>query len=79
MLTCFPKKCSQIRPDYPTIASGKYRDNPGVYDTNHEDSFFELPRRFYIYALENEMAALFLKRDAGSHKMIMTPEFERFV
>jgi thiamine biosynthesis lipoprotein len=33
----------------------------------------------YRYALENEMAALFLKRDAGSHKMIMTPEFERFV
>ena len=38
------------------LASGKYRDNPGVYDTNHEDSFFELPRRFYIYALENEIA-----------------------
>jgi thiamine biosynthesis lipoprotein len=30
-------------------------------------------------ALENKMAALFLKRDAGSYKMVMTPEFENYL
>ena len=38
------------------LANGSYRDNPGVYDLKHEGSFFQLPRRFYIYTLENEIA-----------------------
>jgi adenylate cyclase len=41
---------------FATLANGSYRDNPGVYDLKHEGSFFQIPRRFYVYALENEIA-----------------------
>ena len=41
---------------FASLASGRYHDNPSAYDSNHEGSFFQLPRRFYIYALENEIA-----------------------
>ena len=41
---------------FASLANGSYRDNPGAYDSNPEGSFFQLPRRFYVYALENEIA-----------------------
>jgi TolB-like protein len=41
---------------FATLAKGSYHDNPGAYDSKHEGSFFQLPRRFYIYALENDIA-----------------------
>jgi adenylate cyclase len=41
---------------FATLANGSYRDNPGAYDLKHEGSFFQLPRRFYVYTLENEIA-----------------------
>ena len=41
---------------FATLANGSYRDNPGAYDLKHEGSFFQIPRRFYVYALENEIA-----------------------
>lgn len=38
------------------LASGDYADDPGVYDPNPEGSFFNVPRRLYVYALENDIA-----------------------
>ncbi|MDX2416391.1 MAG: hypothetical protein QNK19_02910 [Xanthomonadales bacterium] len=41
---------------FASLANGSYHNNPGAYDSKHEGSFFQLPRRFYVYALENEIA-----------------------
>ena len=41
---------------FATLANGSYRDNPSANDLKHEGSFFQLPRRFYVYSLENEIA-----------------------
>ena len=37
------------------LASGKYRDNPGTFDSNPEGSIHQLPRRFNVHAMENEI------------------------
>ncbi len=37
------------------LASGKYRDDPDIYDPNPEGSFFQIPRRLYVYALDNDI------------------------
>ncbi len=38
------------------LATGKYRDDPSVYDPNPEGSVFHVPRRLYAYAMDNEIA-----------------------
>jgi len=38
------------------LATGKYRDDPSVYDANPEGSIYEIPRRMYVYALDNDIA-----------------------
>jgi adenylate cyclase len=38
------------------LATGKYRDYPGISDTSPDGSFFETPRKFYVHTLENELA-----------------------
>ena len=38
------------------LASGDYRNDPGVYGPNPEGSYFEVPRSIFVYALENNIA-----------------------
>jgi len=38
------------------LASGQYRDDPGVYDANPEGSIFQVPRRLFVYAMDNDIA-----------------------
>jgi TolB-like protein len=38
------------------LATGGYRDDPGAYDDNHENSFLALPRKIHAYAMENDIA-----------------------
>jgi len=38
------------------LATGQYRDDPSVYESNPEGSSFQMPRRFFVYAMENEPA-----------------------
>ena len=38
------------------LAAGNYHDDPGAYDTNAEGSFFQIPRRLYVYAMDNDIA-----------------------
>lgn len=38
------------------LASGQYRDDPSVYDANPEGSIFQLPRRLFAYAANNDLA-----------------------
>ena len=38
------------------LANGRHREDPSMYHSNPEGSFFQLPRRFYVHALENEIA-----------------------
>ena len=37
-------------------ATGKYRDDPGVFDPNPEGSIYPFPRRLLIHALDNDIA-----------------------
>jgi TolB-like protein len=39
------------------MATGKYREDPGVFDPNPEGSTFSYPRRLFIHALNNNIAA----------------------
>ena len=36
-------------------ATGRYRDDPSVYDPNPEGSLYQVPRRLFIHALEGEI------------------------
>jgi len=38
------------------LATGEYRDNPAIYDSNPDGSYLQVPRRFFVYAKENETA-----------------------
>jgi len=37
------------------LATGRYRDDPSMIDEDPEGSFFQMPRRFNVYAIENEV------------------------
>jgi TolB-like protein len=37
------------------LATGKYRDDPGMYDANPEGSFYDVPRRMFAYAADNDI------------------------
>ncbi len=37
------------------LATGNYGDDPSKYDANPEGSFFHVPRRFYVHAMDNEI------------------------
>ena len=37
------------------LASGAYRDHPGMYDENPDGSIFDAPRSIYVYAMENDI------------------------
>jgi len=37
------------------LATGQYGDDPSVYESNPEGSFLALPRRFYVYTMDNEI------------------------
>jgi hypothetical protein len=39
------------------LSAERYDEFPGVEDSNPEGSYFELPRKFYVQALENDIAA----------------------
>jgi TolB-like protein len=36
------------------LASGRYRNHPGIYDSNPEGSYFQLPRSILVHAMNNE-------------------------
>jgi len=38
------------------LATGHYRDDPSVYESSPEGSFFQLPRRFFVAAMDNDIA-----------------------
>jgi adenylate cyclase len=38
------------------LASGRYRNEPGVYGPNPEGSYFQVPRSIFAYALDNNVA-----------------------
>jgi len=38
------------------LATGKYRDTADIYDPNPEGSYFQVPRKLYAYAMENDIA-----------------------
>jgi adenylate cyclase len=38
------------------LASGDYIDEPGIYGPNPEGSYFQVPRKIFAYALENNIA-----------------------
>ncbi|MGA9575176.1 MAG: hypothetical protein WBS20_14655, partial [Lysobacterales bacterium] len=38
------------------LASGKYHDDPSVYEPNPDGSFFEFPRVLLVYAMDNNLA-----------------------
>jgi TolB-like protein len=37
------------------LASGQYRDDASVYDPNPEGSIFQVPRRLFVYAMDNDI------------------------
>jgi len=38
------------------LSTGKHHDDPSVYDSSPEGSIWQLPRRFYVYAMDNDIA-----------------------
>ena len=37
------------------LATGQYKDTPGVYDANPEGSIYQLPRKILAYAMEDDI------------------------
>jgi TolB-like protein len=51
------------------LATGRYREFPGIADATPEGSYLILPRWFIVHALENEIAAARAVLDAAAENM----------